>query len=162
MLGMKKITLCLLLVLTSCVTLDDFKKMSAQQRAETVCKNQQVLRNIDYKISSLQSDIDDSRNALARGYRVHRECHDIEVEGDTKVTNCTKTENQVQCVETRPKRIKNVCTETPVALDSAQEKENIRGWSAEIDSLRYQRKDKYQQCYNQIYPLSPEEAYKYY
>ncbi|WP_157288207.1 hypothetical protein [Uliginosibacterium gangwonense] len=159
---MKKITICLLLVLTSCVTLDDFKQMSAQQRAETVCSKQQVLRNIDSKIAALQNSIDGSRNALARGYRVPRECHEIEIPGDTKITNCTKTENQVQCVETRPKRYKTECTETPVAMDSAQEKENIRGWSAEIDSLRFQRKDKYQQCYNQIYPLSPEEAYKYY
>lgn len=159
---MKKITLFLLLALTGCVSLDDFKKMSAHDRATAVCRKQHDLYVIDNKISALQSNIDDSRNALARGYKVYRQCHDVEVAGDTKITKCTKTDNQVQCIETRPKEHKTECLDTPVSINPDQEKENIRNWSSDLDSLRWQRKDKYQRCYNQIYPLSPEEAYQYY
>ena len=149
------------LLLCGCTTVSDFQKMSAHERAVAVCKRQKDLQSIANQISNLQSGINDSQSALARGYRVHQQCRQVEVYGNASV-NCYKIGFQVQCDETRPKSYETRCTETPVSINPELEKENIRNWSQSVESLKAQAKEKGQKCYQFIYPLSPEQAYKYY
>ena len=149
------------LLLCGCTTVSDFQKMSAHERAVAVCKRQKDLQSIANQISNLQSGINDSQSALARGYRVHQQCRQVEVYGNASVT-CNRFGSQVTCNETRQKSYETRCTETPVSINPELEKENIRNWSQSVESLRAQAKEKAQKCYQFIYPLSPEQAYKYY
>ncbi len=149
------------LLLCGCTTVSDFKKMSAHERAVSVCKRQKDLQGIAIQISNLQSGINDSQSALARGYKVHQQCRQVAVYGNASLT-CNRFGSQVNCDETRPKSYETRCTETPVSINPEQEKENIRNWSQSIESLKAQAKEKAQTCYQFIYPLSPEQAYKYY
>ena len=150
-----------LLLLFGCTTVSDFQKMSPHERAVAVCKRQKDLQSIGSQISSLQNSINDSQSVLARGYRVHQQCRQVEVYGDSSVT-CNRFGSQVTCDESRPKSYKTECTETPVSINPDLEKENIRNWSQSIESLKAQGKEKAQKCYQFIYPMSPEQAYKYY
>ncbi len=149
------------LLLYGCTTVSDFQKMSAHERSVAVCKRQKDIQSIADQISNLQSGINDSQRALARGYRVHRQCHQVEVYGNASVT-CNRFGSHVTCDESRPKSYETRCTETPVSINPDLEKENIRNWSQSVESLKAQAKEKHSKCYQFIYPLSPEQAYKYY
>ncbi len=149
------------LLLSGCTTVSDFQKMSAHERADTVCKRQKDLQSIGNQIPSLQSGIRDSQSALARGYRVHVQCRKVLVYGTASVT-CNRYGSQVTCNETRPESYETQCTETPVSINPELEQKNISNWSQSIESLNAQWKEKFQKCYQFIHPLSPEQAYKHY
>jgi hypothetical protein len=149
------------LLLCGCTTVSDFQKMSAHERAVAVCDRQKVIRDIADQISSLQSRIRDSQMALARGYRVHQQCFKVEVYGNASV-KCNRFGSQVICEESRPKSYETRCTETPVSINPELERQNIRDLSQSVESLDAQMKEKYRNCYQFIYPLTPEQAYKYY
>lgn len=156
-----RVLLWSIVFLVGCTTVNDFKQMSAHERSVAVCKRQKDLHNIGREIASLQESIADSQNALARGYRVHTQCHQVEILGDASIS-CNKFYSTVNCSETRQKSYKTECTETPVSINSDLERQNISNWSQSVESLKSQEKEKAQRCYEFIFPMSPEQAYKYY
>ena len=150
-----------LLVLTGCTTVGDFKKMSADQRAVAVCRGQQNIKALIAQKKVTQESISDAQNALARGYRVHTQCRQVKVYG-ASTTTCSTFGGYTTCNESRPESYETRCTETPVSINPDQEKSNIRSWSQSLDPLEKRINGEWQECYQFIYKLSPEDAFKHY
>ena len=147
-------------LLTACTTLDDFKKMTPDQRARQVCDQLQSVRLYNQQIEALSGQIGESQLALARGYKIHKQCQQVKVYGNP-TTTCTTQGNQTTCKETRPESHETRCTETPAPISPDLERNNITQWSMTISTLENNKQLEWRRCYDSIYPLPPEEAYRH-
>ncbi len=147
-------------LLAACTTLDDFRKMTPDQRARQVCDQQSTVRNYDQQISLLSRQISESQIALSRGYKLHQQCHQVKVYGNP-TTTCTTNGNQTTCKESRPESYETRCTETPVPINPDLERSNIGQWSTSMTSLQFNREQEWLRCYDSISRMSPEEAYNH-
>src|SRR6476469_7189686 len=117
----RKYVLLPVVFLSACTTVKDFQNMTADQRAVKVCKTQRGVQELTQQKQGLENGIADSQAALARGYRIHRQCEKVKVYGDSKTT-CSTVGSQTTCQQTRPESNENRCTETPVSLNLELEK----------------------------------------
>ncbi len=147
-------------MVTACTTLEDFQKMNPDQRARMVCDQHTIVRNYNQQINQLSDQINESQLALSRGYKLHKQCHQVKVYGNP-TTTCTTHGNQTTCKETRPESYETQCTETPVPINPDLERNNINLWSMSIGSLQQNRDLEWRRCYDSIYMMPPEEAYKH-
>ena len=132
---MKKIKYCIALLpvflLDGCMTARDFQGMSAEQRARMVCDQQGTIVRMKSERENYKRQICDSEDALRNGYRIEREC--------SKNNESHKTE----------------CKDVRVATDHRLERNNIREWTSNIQTL-------WTKCYSHVYPMTPEEAFDYF
>lgn len=148
-------------LLPACTTLDDFRKMTPDQRARMVCDQQTVVKDYDKQIGQLSGQISESQIALSRGYKLHKQCHQIKTYGNP-TTSCTTHGNQTTCKESRPESYETRCTETPVPINPELEHNNINLWSMSISTLQQSREQEWLRCYDATFRMSPEEAYNHY
>lgn len=146
--------------LAGCTTLEDFQKMTPEQRAQAVCSKQAA--PLDRQIRDLRAAVADVNAALSAGYRLHRSCRDVERYGDKQVT-CTTTHNgpasTTQCTEFRPRRIETVCNDQPVAISFELERDKLNSYNAQLAGAESQRNASYGACFQEAVRLSPEEAF---
>lgn len=152
--------LCITL-LAGCTTVQDFQNMTADQRANAVCQRQRGLQDLYQQKQGLESRVSDAQAALTRGYRIHTQCQQVKVYGNA-TTTCSTMGNYTDCQTFRPESYETKCTETPVSLNFELEKSNVGSWQRAIESLDARLKSEWQRCYQSIYNLPPEEAFKYY
>ena len=160
---MRNITLLLFssLTLLACTTVDDFRKMTPHQRAEKVCLRQKNIENIMQQKSSLNAAIADSQLALSSGYRVHKQCYEVEVPGDTK-TECKDWYGKLQCTTSTKRKYRTQCDEKPVSISPELERSNIQSWSLNLRNVESNLQTTWSNCYTGMINLTPEEAYKYF
>jgi hypothetical protein len=158
----RKYVLLPVVFLSACTTVKDFQNMTADQRAEKVCKNQRAFQELTQQKQGLENGISDSQAALARGYRIHRQCQKVKVIGDSTKTTCSFVGNKTTCEQTAPASYENRCTETPISLNFELEKSNVSTWQQALQSTDEKLKAEWQRCYQFMYGLPPEEAYKYF
>lgn len=152
--------ICLILM-AGCTTLSDFKKMSREQRAEAVCKKQPIFQDLAQRRAALLSQVADAKAALSAGYRVHTQCRTVKVYGNA-TASCSTFGGSTNCIESRPESYENQCTETPVSINPELERDNISRWVAEAESIKSDGLEKAKLCYQAVYRMSAEEAYKHY
>ena len=157
-------------------TLEQFLGMGPYDRALVVCDNSSEARSqkIEIKtmaasVSALSSDIALRRNVLDRGYKIHSECSR---QYRTKLVCEELNGGRVECLEEKDPSDwvgKEVCTETPVAIDAAYEEKKLEDVSERLDSskmalsnLKSAYQENREQCYRRAEQLSPEDAYEHY
>jgi len=150
------------LSLTGCVTVDTFRKMNPHERAVMVCQSQNEYKYLSQRKDTLDEMISDSEISLARGYRVHVNCYDVEVPGKTTTTCVKNYWGAVVCQENTEKEVKKQCTETPVSINPDLERDNISSWARSRDEIAINLQRIYSKCYTEIKDLSAEEAFNYY
>ena len=154
--------LTLLFLLGACTTVDDYRRMTPEQRAERVCARAAPLREIDRAIEQTRSMIADTELALHRGYRVHPQCRRIELP-DNVVRKCTTTQGpagQTQvCTEEREERSRKECTDTVITIDRSLEETNHRSYVQRLAELQTQRRIDGQRCFERAVRMAPEEAF---
>ncbi len=147
-------------LLVGCTTLEDFQKMTPEQRAQRVCSQQ--IAPLDRQVQDLRAGIADVNAALSAGYRLHRSCRDVERYGDKQVT-CTTSNtgpsSTTKCTEYRPRRIETVCTDQPVAISFDLERDKLNSFSAQLAGAEAQRHAAWSSCTQDVVRLSPEAAY---
>ena len=160
------IILSLVLVGAGCTTLNDFKQMSPHQRAQVVCSNQQNFRQLSSQVNSLQRDINFIERRLARGYAIHRQCHEVTVERPSSRgtrTECYQRGDRVVCEERTPppiRRNETRCVDTPVAIDANHERANLQRLQQQLTNVNSQRGRTFNSCYNQVIHMTPEQAFQ--
>jgi hypothetical protein len=146
--------------LAGCASLDDFKKMSPADRARKVCDSKAAGTN--KTIESYIAQTKEINAALARGYRIHKVCVEVEKKGPPSVI-CSKSANgAVNCEQSTPRRHETVCTESPVALSYELEKDKLNSLKALIAETDSRRVRDWQACYERVLVMSPEQAYEEY
>ena len=160
--SVKRIALFLAAIaLAGCTTVDDFRKMSAQDRAVRVCERDPTVRNLRASRQSYLVGIQSAQEALGRGYRVHRQCQMVEVPTG-KQSICEKHGEQTICRELRTTRQQERCNETPVSIQADNERRNVAEWSAAVVGLDTQIRNSYGLCFDRVFQMAPEEAFKLY
>lgn len=147
--------------LTGCTSVTDFKKMSPDERAKKVCLNQKIIKNYSRQIELNQSKVADSQAALDKGYRVHQQCEQVKFYGDA-ATTCSTLGDFVNCQTSRPTSYETRCNESPVSINPDLERSNIAQRLQTVASLKEAARHELQRCYQAVYRMSPEDAYKYY
>lgn len=149
------------LTLAGCTTVDDFRKMSAQDRAVRVCERDPTVRNLRASRQSYQAGIQSAQEALGRGYRIHRQCQMVEVPTG-KQSICEKRGDQTICRELSTTRKEERCNETPVSIQAENERRNVTEWSAAVVALDSQIRSSYGLCFDRVFQMTPEQAFKLY
>lgn len=150
-----------ILALSGCTTVDDFKRMTVEERARRVCERQKNIVDISQEWKSRRNDIQSANEDLSRGYKIHTQCQQVKVYGQA-TTSCTRFGSQVQCSEYRPEKFETRCNESPVSINPELEKRNIQQWMGEVKMLEQKFRNEWQSCTNFISSLTPEGAYRYY
>lgn len=149
-------------LLAACTTVDDYRRMTPEQRAERVCARNVPLRELDAAINQTRSMIGDTELALHRGYRVHQQCRRVELP-DNVTRQCTTTQGpkgQTQvCKEEREERSRKECTDTVITIDRALEETNHRSYLQRLAQLQAQRTLDGQRCFDRAVRMTPEEAF---
>lgn len=158
----------LIMSLVGCTTVQDFRKMTPDERARRVCNRKPHIVSLVNQRESLQASILSAREALSRGYRIHKHCKQVKKYGDA-ITTCTEKETfpgsgqrSMICKESRPESYVEECNETPVSINPENERANIQGWLLELEGVQQRYSTEWDVCYQYIRPLSPEEAYRQY
>lgn len=147
-------------LLTGCASIEDFRKMTPDERANMVCEADSRLRQLRKEKDLLTQSIQSSQEALSRGYRLHRECKDIEVYGDS-TTVCKETRGKTICKEHRPVSTRTECkTFLLPSFETGKRKhpeldKSTRQLDKETRSVRTA-------CYSRIVKMTPEQAYEHY
>lgn len=168
----KLLSLFVLIVLITgligCTTVQDFRKMTPDERATRVCNRKPHIMRLVSQRESLQASVQSAREALSRGYRIHKQCKQVKVYGDT-TTTCTEKETfsgsgqrSMVCKESKPESFVEECNETPVSINPDNERLNIQGWLLDLEELQERFAREWDECYQYIRSLSPDEAYKHY
>lgn len=152
--------------LIGCTTVQDFRKMTPDERATRVCNRKPHIARLVSQRESLQLSVQTAREALSRGYRIHKQCKQIKVYGNA-TTTCTEKEiargqRSMVCTESKPESFVEECNETPVSINPENERLNIQGWLLDLDVLQERFSREWDECYRYIRSLSPDEAYKQY
>jgi hypothetical protein len=161
MMNMRVFTLLLVLTLSACATLDDFRKMSPTERARLVCERKNDIQQLSAEQRQLAGAIQSSQMDLGRGYKVHTQCRPVKVYGPV-TTTCKKVGNVTECTEFRPEAYEKRCIETPVSLNPDLERQNIQAWSSAQIQVSQSLQEAWRKCMDFVERLSPEEAFRQY
>jgi len=150
-----------LLTLTACVTVQDFRNMTADERAVKVCDQRSDIKALQTDVLSLEQSMASSSQALRRGYHVFTDCEEYEVQTGTR-TECKTLDYGVECEERILWETRSRCSDTPVPVDAALERSNLNVWQEELAATRAILDSEYQDCFDLVLELTPEEAYQRY
>tara|TARA_X000001036_G_C20495284_1_gene731545 strand:+ start:51 stop:572 length:522 start_codon:yes stop_codon:yes gene_type:complete len=157
----------LIFVLGCAATLEDFYGMSRFKRADLVCSQSKSAREqkskinqFAYELQRIQRDIDQKKQLLERGYRVHRHCRDIPNQIDP---NCKDKDDCAIHTYTQ------ICEETPVAINYAYEEKKLNQLENLLASASYSLDEaeavweiSYTKCNEKVQDLSVKESFSYY
>lgn len=144
---------------TGCATVDDFKAMSADERANRVCSRQREVVDVRQQAALQRVEIGSIEQALGRGYRVHRQCKSVPV-ADQTTTRCTTQNGALVCNQSRQATsFRQECTEQPVAIDGNLERSKLESLNVSVAALDVQARQSFDQCYATVVRMSPEAAF---
>ena len=157
----------LVFVLGCAATLEDFYGMSRFKRADLVCSQSKNAREqkskinqFAYEIQKTQRDIEQKKQLLERGYRVHRYCRDIPNQIDP---NCKDKDDCANQTDTQ------ICEETPVPINYAYEEKKLNQLENSLASASYSLDEaeavwdiSYTECNAKVQDLSVQESFSYY
>ena len=160
-------------LVSGCVSVDDFRKMSPAERAVFVCDRNGEVKGLGKQIEDMAADIAEIEEALHRGYRVHRSCKQVPVTGTTTSRKTVKSkctpdgkggqvcEEQEVITEEPTTEYRTVCEEIPVAIDPEFEKEKLRSEQWRIEDVAAIRNEVYAACILEVESMTAEEAYDF-
>ena len=154
-------------VLGCTATLEDFYGMSRYKRADIVCSESEIARERKSKISQLgnefrkiQLNVDQKKELLERGYRIHRYCRQIPIQIEP---NCEDNDDCAVQGYTQS------CEETPVAINYDYEEKKLQQLEDSLDLTKYSLNAAevvwelaYAECHKKVQALSVQESFRYY
>ncbi len=149
----------LVLALTACTTVDDFRRYTPERRAQLVCERQPEVASLAMRLGTVSRQHADTQAALDRGYHLHRQCHEVrpavrevcETQGTRRV--CTTREVGEPRLE---------CREVPVPLVYSLETTKLAAYAQEMNSLSQSHAQAWERCFQHVRTLSAEAAFGLY
>lgn len=156
-----KISIFAIIGLVGCTTVNDFRQMNPEKRAEIACKNRREIRSLIEQQNQYKSSIASTQSDLNRGYKLHTQCRNVEVKGDATVS-CNSNFGYTTCNETRPTETRQVCQDTPVPLNYELERDNLNRYQTNARALETKLSATWSSCLRYVGGLSADDAYKFY
>ena len=148
-------TSCLVFGCTT-ISPEEFQGYSNEERAYVICNDSKRARQRRYETRSILRKIEKQSNLLDTGYRVHKHCKTIMEKTEGNCPNPSDKESS--CV--RPLEVeREVCTETPVAIDPYYEETVLNGLRSRLNKLETTDSVLFKNCAEKAKSLSFEEAY---
>lgn len=166
--AMKSLLLTVLvLLLGACASLDDFQKMSPDERARKVCESSSSYRQRATSLRQLNDQIAEKEYVLARGFRVYEQCQVMPITVPGKTVDCSNQTGEslenCQKQNTQPTTVwRNVCTQVPVPIDYRYESSAVGDLQMSRESLLEQHEQSTYTCEARVRSLSAERAYLLY
>ncbi len=139
--------------------------MNTEQRADFLCLRDRSVKNFQQEEASYYAIISQINQDLIRGYKIHTQCRQVEVQTPTSV-NCSSYNAGYQvntnCQQNTSTSTHQECTETPVPLDTALEKQKLAQFTDRKQQAEKNRATAYYNCYDRSMQLTAEEAYQVY
>lgn len=156
--------ICMLFLISGCATVDDYRNLSPNQRADKACRNRPEFNSMASQKKQYDSSILSIQSDLSRGYKVHTQCRQIEVAGDTS-TSCNTSyfgnNGYTNCTETRPKEVRQVCQETPVPINAELEKGKLTQMQEGAREIDSKLRSMWGACIKHVSSLSSEQAFEF-
>lgn len=151
----------LLLMATGCAsTQEQFSQMSPSERQAKVCFESSPFKSRQDQIASLKQGIGQQSALLTQGYRIHRQCRQVQ-----QPSNCDGYNTgmgKTACQGTAWTNTKTECTETPVAIDPNFEQTRKNQYEDDLQRLEARHQRQTQHCMAVVGHMSINEAYLYY
>ena len=164
---MKKIFISGLISMTAllqgCASVEDFKKMTPDQRATKVCDSDIKTRSLENSIRRQQQIENDAENTLRRGYYIVEHC-DYRYVKEPKRKNSHLLEKDDKKKKEKPKK-EYVCEKQLIPLTQYGAMQLVKDVDAAKDkynALSAELREHYYGCQLEVRSLSPEEAFKRY
>ena len=163
----KGLLLIVCFFLVACASIEDFKAMTAQERADYVCSDDDEILKLSNTINSNEANIEEIKSAIRRGYRLNKNCSQEKIDYPISYkTNCTTSSyGSVNC-ETKDNRnsylpkTKLVCIETKIFVNVISEQARLKFLKDEADEARDEKSDLYALCYKEVLPMTAEQAFQ--
>jgi hypothetical protein len=154
----------LVLLLGACASLDDFQKMSPDERARKVCEGSSSYGQRASSLRQLNDQIAEKEYALARGFRVYEQCQVMPITVPGNTVDCSNETGEALAIcqkrNTSPTTVwRNVCTQIPVPIDYRYESSAVGDLQMSRESLLEQHEQSTYTCEARIRSLSAERAY---
>ena len=147
--------------LTGCAaTQSQFLNMPTHERQSAVCFESAPYKSRLGQMTNLRANIDQQNRLLSQGYRVHRQCRQVQ-----QPTNCegyNTSMGKTACQGTAWTNTRQECTETPVAIDPNFEESKRNQYVEALRILEPTHQKMIERCLAVVSHMSPNQAYLYY
>lgn len=143
-LKMKKRSYCILLPLAflfGCTTVQDFREMTPDQRAKTVCEEDATVRRLKNERNDVAWNIESAQEEMLRGYSFDEGCQPFPSSGN---------------FDSNPGPY---CYNFTMPARPATQKQDIENWKAALNRLDNELQAARSSCYSRTVNMTPEEAY---
>ena len=147
-----------LFLLTGCMTLDDFKKLSSEERIQIVCNSASTISNLKILLKQTNDRIAYQETILSQGYRVVENCVTNQLP-ITQVNCLTNIDGSSSCFPFVQYRPYTTCTRNAVSISFEREEAELKKAVEVRDVLTQQLDQALRDCANWVASVSPEEAF---
>ena len=155
--------MALIMLLSACASLQDFQQMDTRTRTEFVCERDSQVRYHRRQVIDIQGRAAEIQQALLDGYRLVETCTTTTIEPVDHVCMSTQEGGQTMttCADSEVSMIKQVCRQTPVAIDGNLEKQKRQDLLALQQAEAITADRAYMACFNKVGAMTPEQAFQY-
>ena len=159
------VMLYLVLLLAACASLEDFKEMNSNERADYVCSREKGARKHKSEIKKYQKRVAEINNAISLGYRIQKTCSDINVEKEIS-TSCTSSSysniTSLNCSPTTYTEKETICSKIKIPINVSVERENLNVYRDLSERAKTVMDVKYRKYFNDVEEMSAEAAFNFY
>jgi len=148
----------IIFALSGCVSSEQFREYSAQERAQAVCGTSRAAKSRSRELSKVRDAVQSQQQLLSRGYRVHTSCNTIPIPCEDKnADNPYALDSCLFAEKTRKE-----CHERPVSIDSSYEATVLNNARELERSLIRKDANMRASCEKVVRSMPSESAYRFY
>lgn len=144
-----------------CASLEEFEGMNPEERAEYVCERHVEVQKLEERLADTEGNIGETEYAISRGYRLRQVCSEESYIRETSETCETDEDGKKTCKTVSKPARQQVCKDVPIPLDGALEQRKLDEYHKTAERLDELADEAYARCYEEVYPMSAEEAFDY-
>ncbi len=133
-----------LLFLFGCTTVQDFREMTPEQRAKTVCEEEATVKRLKNERNDMAWNIESAQEEMLRGYTFDEGCQPFASSGN---------------FDNNPGPY---CDNFTMPANPGTQKQELENWKATLNRLDNELQVARSSCYSRVVNMTPQEAYKFY
>ena len=148
----------IIFALSGCVSSEQFREYSAQERAQAVCGTSRAAKSRSRELSKVRDAVQSQQQLLSRGYRVHKSCNTIPIPCEDKNADNPYALDSCQFAE----KTRKECHERPVSIDSSYEATVLNNARELERNLIRKDANMRAACEKVVRSMPSESAYRFY
>lgn len=133
-----------LALLAGCTTVQDFRNMTPDERAKTVCERDETVRRLKNERNDVAWNIESAQEEMLRGYTFDEGCQPFQSSGNFDSSPGPYCYNFM-----RPENPRT-------------QKQTLEQWKTTLNQLDEAVKSAWSSCYSRVLKMMPDEAFRQY